>query len=129
MRSLSLSVAAAAMLASSSLAAAQDAARGDAARGAAEFERACSACHTIADGARRRVGPNLFGVVGGRIASKGDYPYSEAFRRSDIVWDEETLADFLEAPGRTVPGTKMDWAVPERRTVADIIAFMSGFRR
>lgn len=102
--------------------------QGDAGRGAVTFEKVCSACHTIENGARRRVGPNLFGVLGARIGQQEKYPYSEAFRRSDIVWDEETLAEFLAAPGRTVPGTKMDWSVRDEQQIADLIAFMHKYK-
>ena len=97
---------------------------GDAARGAAAFKKVCSACHTIEKGARRRVGPNLFGVAGARIAQKEGYPYSEAFRKADVTWDEETLGEFLAAPAEVVPGTKMDWAVKETQQIAGIIAYL-----
>jgi cytochrome c len=106
----------------------EEIAAGDAARGAVAFEKVCSACHTIEKGARRRVGPNLFAVAGARIAQKDGYPYSEAFRKAEIVWDDETLAEFLAAPAEVVPGTKMDWAVRETQQIADIIAFLKQHR-
>ena len=115
-----------AMASTSSLA--SDISHVDVSRGAEAFQQVCSACHTIDRGARRRVGPNLFGVLGARIAQKEGYPYTEAFRRSDIVWDEATLAHFLAAPGTLVPGTKMDWAVKDERVIADLVAFMRGYR-
>jgi cytochrome c len=103
-------------------------AAGDAARGGIAFEKVCSACHTIEKGARRRVGPNLFAVAGARIAQKEGYPYSEAFRKADITWDDETLGECLAAPAEVVPGTKMDWAVKETQQIADIIAYLKQFR-
>ena len=74
---------------------ASDTPEGNVGRGAAAFQQVCSACHTIERDARRRVGPNLFGVLGSRIAQKAGYPYTEAFRsptscgtrrRSRIFW-------------------------------------------
>jgi cytochrome c len=106
----------------------EEIATGDATRGAAAFAQICSACHTIEKGARRRVGPNLFGIAGARIARKEGYPYSQAFRGADITWDDETLAEFLAAPAEVVPGTKMDWAVKETQQISDIIAFLKGYR-
>ncbi|MCA3584618.1 MAG: c-type cytochrome [Methylocystis sp.] len=103
-------------------------AAGDAARGGIAFEKVCSACHTIEKGARRRVGPNLFAVAGARIAQKEGYPYSEAFRKADITWDDETLGEFLAAPAEVVPGTKMDWSVKETQQIADIIAYLKSYR-
>jgi cytochrome c2 len=102
-------------------------AAGDAARGAKTFAQVCSACHTIEQGARRRVGPNLFGVVGARIAQREGYPYTQAFREADITWDVETLAEFLAAPSAVVRGTKMDWALRDTQAIADVIAYMRGF--
>jgi cytochrome c2 len=102
-------------------------AAGDPGRGAETFGQVCSACHTIEQGARRRIGPNLFGVVGARIAQKSSYPYTQAFREADITWDAETLAEFLAAPASVVPGTKMDWALKDTQAIADVIAYMRGF--
>jgi cytochrome c len=107
---------------------ASDAPPGNVNRGAEAFQKVCSACHTIEQGARRRVGPNLFGVLGSRIAQKEGYPYTEAFRRSDIVWNEATLSDFLASPGAVVPGTKMDWTVKDEQVIADLIAFIRDYR-
>jgi cytochrome c len=107
---------------------ASDAPSGSSSRGAEAFQKVCSACHTIEQGARRRVGPNLFGVLGSRIAQKEGYPYTEAFRSSDIVWNEATLSDFLASPGRVVPGTKMDWTVKDEQVIADLIAFIRDYR-
>jgi cytochrome c len=116
----------AAMAATSAFA--SDTTQGNANRGAAAFQQVCSACHTIEQGARRRVGPNLFGVLGSRIAQKQGYPYTEAFRSADIVWNEATLADFLASPGKVVPGTKMDWTVKDEQVIADLIAFIRDYR-
>ena len=107
---------------------ASDTMHGNVSRGAEAFQKVCSACHTIEQGARRRVGPNLFGVLGARIAQKEGYPYTEAFRRSDIVWNEATLAGFLASPGSVVPGTKMDWTVKDEQVIADLIAFIRDYR-
>ena len=116
------------VLASASAAMADDEIVADATRGAEAFQKVCSACHTIEKGARRRVGPNLFGVAGARIGQSQGYPYSAAFRAADITWDEETLADFLAAPGSVVRGTKMDWSVRDEQQIADLIAFLKVYR-
>lgn len=106
----------------------EEIAAGDPARGAAVFKSVCSACHTIERDGRRRVGPNLFGVAGERIARKAGYPYSDAFRQADVTWDDETLAAFLAAPMAVVAGTKMDWSVKDAMQIADIIAFLKAHR-
>lgn len=95
---------------------------------AAVFEP-CAHCHQIGPGARNRVGPSLEGVVG-RKAGQGTgaaagYPYSEAMRRSGIVWDHASLARFVAAPQSVVPGTRMAFGGlddPER--VEAIVAYL-----
>lgn len=101
---------------------------GDPQRGAETFQKVCSACHTVEKGARRRVGPNLFGVAGARIAQKEGYPYTDAFRKADFTWDDDTLAEFLAAPTSVVPGTKMDWSLKETQAIANVIAYLKRYR-
>ena len=42
---------------------------GDAAKGEKVFKK-CKACHTIEQGAKNKIGPNLFGIVGAVGLSK-----------------------------------------------------------
>ena len=48
------------------------------------FQMRCSACHTLAEGGSGLTGPNLWGVVGSKGGSRGNFSYSErAVRRRD----------------------------------------------
>ena len=76
-------------------------------RGAEVFQ-ACAACHTLTPEGGNRAGPTLHGIFGRRIASVPGYNYSEAFRRMDIVWTPQTVAElFTVGPSHYTPGTKM----------------------
>lgn len=99
-------------------------AAGDAARGANAF-RACIACHALEPGVHR-TGPSLAGVWGRKAGSLGDFArYSDALKRSGLVWNEQTLDRWLRDPQATVPGNYMIFrGVDAERARADLIAFL-----
>ncbi len=68
---------------------------------------ACASCHSLQAGAAHRVGPNLHGLAGQRAGSRPGFTYSNALKRSGIVWDEGSLLAFILESGRLVPGTWM----------------------
>ena len=77
-------------------------------RGAKIYKR-CRACHTLEDGGKNKVGPNLWGIYGAKTAAKEGYAYSKAMKAADIIWDEETLDAYLKRPSKYMPGTKMSF--------------------
>tara|TARA_R110002020_G_scaffold108289_1_gene251126 strand:+ start:1110 stop:1586 length:477 start_codon:yes stop_codon:yes gene_type:complete len=77
-------------------------------RGQIIFKR-CQACHTLGEGERHRVGPNLYGFYGAMAGSKGDFNYSRAMTQSDIVWTDETLDGYLTRPSDYMPGNRMSF--------------------
>jgi cytochrome c len=81
---------------------------GDAAAGERIFGQ-CKACH-VAEAGVNRVGPSLWGVVGRKAGSIEGFKYSKANLNSGLVWTEEQLFTYLEAPQRTVPGQA--WPLP-----------------
>lgn len=97
---------------------------GDVGRGKAVFAQ-CAACHSD-DAGVNGIGPSLNGVVGRMASEVADYTYSPANRDSGIIWTPEKLFQYLEAPQRVVPGTKMSYAGladPAKR--ADVIAYLA----
>lgn len=91
----------------------------------AKVARKCVACHTFDKDASNRVGPNLWGVIGGPVAHRDDYRYSKAMEEHGGEWTYETLSAYLENPRTYMPGNKMTFAglkKPEER--AAIIAYM-----
>jgi cytochrome c len=87
--------------------------------------RMCTACHLADPGGASRIGPNLWGSVGARKASKPGYRYSAALAAKGGSWTYEELALYLHNPRSAVPGTSMSFAgitSPDR--LANLIAYM-----
>jgi len=77
-------------------------------RGAKIYKR-CRACHTLDEGGKNKVGPNLWDFYGSKAGAKSGYAYSKAMRGADIIWDEDTLDAYLKRPTQYIPGNKMSF--------------------
>ncbi len=88
----------------------------------------CLACHSVNEGEAHKIGPNLHGVYGAKIASKEGFDYSEAMKNhagGDGDWTIEHLDSYLNAPMDVVPGTRMAFAgVKDDKQRAAIIAWL-----
>jgi cytochrome c len=95
---------------------------GDHVRGA-QAARACMECHSFAPG-RHMTGPSLAGVWGRKAGTAAGFArYSDALKRSGLVWDERHLDQWLTNPATVVPGNAMDFpGIADARTRADLLA-------
>jgi len=99
-------------------------AAGDAVRGAAMFQ-ACAACHSTQAGAHL-TGPSLADIWGHKAGTvQGFSRYSEAMKRANVVWSEETLDKWLGSPDAFVPDTSMTFpGLHEIAARQDVIAYL-----
>ena len=99
-------------------------AAGDVAAGRAAFNK-CASCHQVGPNAKSGFGPHLSAIIGRPAAAAKDYNYSDAMKKSGLVWNEKNLIAFIKAPGDTVPGTKMRfWGISNEPQIADMLAYL-----
>ncbi|MGC2855341.1 c-type cytochrome [Novispirillum sp. DQ9] len=103
-------------------------AAGDAEAGKAAA-RVCAACHSFDQGGPNKVGPNLFGVVGGDIAAKDGFKYSDALQKEEGAWTAEKLDAYLANPKEAIPGNKMAYAgLKDEAKRKDLIAYLASLK-
>ena len=99
------------------------AAAADTAHGKQLFQ-ACAACHG-AEGKGGTLGPNLVGVVGRKAGSLDDFRYSNAMKRSALVWDDRNLRDYVSNPQAKIKGNRMPFSgVGSPSDADDIVAYL-----
>ena len=85
----------------------------------------CLACHTPDKGGRNLVGPNLWGVLGRKIAQAPGFNYSDGMKAHPGEWTWEELAKYLHSPVQTVPGNRMQFpGVKDNADLADLLAYI-----
>ncbi|MDJ0512077.1 MAG: cytochrome c family protein [Methyloceanibacter sp.] len=100
-------------------------AKANPAKGQEVFLR-CGTCHTVEEGGRDKIGPNLWGIINRAVASDDDFRYSEALQEYGGSWELERLDEFLADPAGTVPGTRMMVpGVTDDAERSDLIAYLN----
>ncbi|MCS6853564.1 MAG: cytochrome c family protein [Elioraea sp.] len=88
----------------------------------------CRACHTIEQGGRNGVGPNLWGIVGQPAGKREGFRYSAKMMElaaQGLTWTEDNLRKYLTNPKDLVPGGSMAFAgIRNPQQLEDLIAFL-----
>jgi cytochrome c len=97
------------------------AARGETGAGRIAFEKRCTGCHALD---HEKAGPRLGGVVGRKAGAIHGFPYSDAVRKSGVIWNEATLDKWLTNPESVIPDTDMAFRLDQAEERAAIIAYL-----
>jgi cytochrome c len=85
------------------------------------FERRCGGCHALD---RDKEGPRLRGVFGRTAGSTKSFQYSDALKKSRIVWTDQTLDRWLTETEKLVPNNDMAFHVERAEERREIIAYL-----
>jgi len=91
------------------------------------FNRICTICHAVGDGAQNKLGPILNGLDGRGAGTVEGFNYSDPLKNSGIVWSEATFKEFMPNPAGKVPGTRMIVAVRDEKDIANLWAYFKQF--
>ena len=80
------------------------------------FKKYGAQCHSVSEGGEHRQGPNLYDICGRRAGQSPGFSYTEANKKSGIIWNENTLDKYLQNPKMMVPGTKMVFGGIKKKT-------------
>jgi cytochrome c len=96
----------------------------DAGVGKKAFKK-CKACHSSEKGGKKKVGPNLWDIVGKAKATGAGFGYSDALKGLGGAWTYQDLNGFLADPKGFAKGTKMGFrGVKKAKDRAAIIVYL-----
>jgi cytochrome c len=99
------------------------------AKAGADVAKKCAACHTFDKGGPNRIGPNLYGIVGEKIAEGKGYAFSDGLKAHKGAWDVDTLNEWLYKPQGFAKGTKMTFAgLTKAKDRADVVAYLQSLK-
>jgi len=91
----------------------------------AQVAKQCAICHNFQEGQGPKVGPDLYDIVGRKIASVSGFNYSAALKGVTGTWTFDELNKWLADPRAMVPGTAMTFAgLSSEKQRADVIAYL-----
>ena len=86
----------------------------------------CSACHSINEGGKNKIGPALWSVMSRNSGELSNYKYSKALISYNKNWSFEELNGFLLKPATWIKGNKMGFAgLKDDKDRASVILYLN----
>jgi len=85
------------------------------------FEKRCVGCHALDS---EKEAPRLRGVYGRTSGSVPSFTYSDALKKAQIKWDDESLDKWLTDPEKLVPNNDMAFHLGSAEERRQIIAYL-----
>ena len=89
--------------------------------------RKCVSCHTIDEGGRNKMGPNLWNIMNRGIGQMENYKYSKKFSawaKKNTMWTPVLMDEWLTKSRSMVKGTKMNFREKKEKKRAAIIVYL-----
>lgn len=90
------------------------------------FIKECAKCHQVGPNAQNRIGPILNSIFGKQAGTvPGFNSYSDAMRRSGIIWTPEHFREFMKDPKMMVVGTTQIYSgLKDDEAISAIIEYL-----
>ena len=89
--------------------------------------RKCVSCHTIEEGGRNKMGPNLWNIMNRGIGQMENYKYSKKFSawaKKNTIWTPVLMNQWLTKSRSMVKGTKMNFREKKESKRAATIVYL-----
>ena len=89
--------------------------------------RKCVSCHTIEEGGRNKIGPNLWNIMNRGTGQTENYKYSKKFvawAKKNPCWTPELMDQWLTKSRNMVKGTKMSFREKKEKKRAATIVYL-----
>lgn len=84
----------------------------------------CTACHTVNQDGANKVGPNLWGIVGAKVARHDTFKYSKALAEMGGEWGYLELFGYMSDSKAYAPGTRMAQKIKKPTARANLIVYL-----